>query len=132
MWGRLRDTAERPSTVVVVEGERDRRALTRLGLTAPIALAHRGVALAEVAHRLGKDHRRAILLTDWDRTGGQIARRLGEFLAAEEVEVDLDLRRRIGHALRGEVVHVEGLAGWAIRLAERVGTTWALASGSPG
>jgi 5S rRNA maturation endonuclease (ribonuclease M5) len=62
-----------------------------------------------------------IVLTDWDREGGQLARRLREFLDAEQVPLDLEYRRRLARVLRGELAQVEGLYGWARRLAERQG-----------
>jgi 5S rRNA maturation endonuclease (ribonuclease M5) len=62
-----------------------------------------------------------VVLTDWDVEGGHLARKLREFLEADQLEFDLDFRRRLSVALRGEVAHIEGLAGWARRSAERAG-----------
>jgi 5S rRNA maturation endonuclease (ribonuclease M5) len=121
LWGKLLGESEEAGTVVVVEGERDRRSLRRLGLEGPIVLVHRGETLSGTAHRLLRHSRRVIVLTDWDNEGGQLARRLKEFLEAERLELDLDYRRRFARILRGELVHVEGLHGWARRLAERQG-----------
>ena len=124
LWRRLRDAVQEPGTVVVVEGVRDRRSLSRLGLGGPIVLVHRGASLSHVTHALSSRYSRTILLTDWDRTGGQLSRRLAEFLEADGIDVDVDFRRRLGRTLRGELVHVEGLDTWARHLAERAGTTW--------
>jgi 5S rRNA maturation endonuclease (ribonuclease M5) len=121
LWDRLRTETEEGAAVVIVEGERDRRALRRLGLEGPITLVHRGETLSATAHRLVRGGQRVIVLTDWDGEGGQFARRLKEFLEAEEVPLDLEFRRRFARILRGELVHVEGLHGWARRLAERQG-----------
>ena len=118
LWGRLRAESVLAGTVVVVEGERDRRSLRRLGLSGPIVLVHRGDSLASTAHRLARGSRRVIVLTDWDTEGGHLARRLKEFLEAEPLSFDLEYRRRLSRILRGELVHVEGLHGWARRLAE--------------
>ncbi len=125
LWRRLLDAAREPGTAVVVEGTRDRRSLGRLGLEGSIVLVHRGEPLSQVTHALSSRHARAIVLTDWDRTGGQIARRLAELLTTEGIAIDTDFRRRFGRAVRGELVHVEGLDTWARHLAERAGTTWA-------
>jgi 5S rRNA maturation endonuclease (ribonuclease M5) len=121
LWNRLRHDSLEAGTVVVVEGERDRRALRRLGLTGPVVLIHRGDSLSTTAHRLARRFRRVIVLTDWDNEGGQLARRLKEFLGPEPLDFDLEYRRRLARVLRGELVHVEGLHGWARRLAERQG-----------
>jgi len=121
LWSRLRADSAEPGTVVVVEGERDARSLRRLELTGPIVLVHAGRTLSETAHALAARARRVIVLTDWDTEGGHLAQRLREFLEAEGPVLDLDSRRRLARILRGELVHVEGLYGWARRQAEKRG-----------
>ncbi|MGA8303311.1 MAG: toprim domain-containing protein [Thermoplasmata archaeon] len=121
LWERLRSTSAEPGTIVVVEGERDRTSLRRLGLPGAIVTVHRGRALSGTAHDLVGRSRRVIVLTDWDTEGGHLARRLREFLEAERLILDLEFRRRLARIVRGELVHVEGLYGWARRLAERNG-----------
>jgi 5S rRNA maturation endonuclease (ribonuclease M5) len=121
LWERLRSESAQPGTVVVVEGERDRRSLRRLGLPGPIVKVHRGLGLAGTAHGLVGGSRKVIVLTDWDTEGGHLARRLREFLEAEALTLDLEYRRRLARIVRGELVHVEGLYGWARRIAERNG-----------
>jgi 5S rRNA maturation endonuclease (ribonuclease M5) len=117
LWQRL--LADQEVAVLVVEGERDVRSLRRLGWTGPIEAVHRGKPLAETAERLLRLRRRVVVLTDWDSEGGEIARKLRGFLGT--TEFDLDLRRNLARLLRGELVHVEGLYGWARRTAERLG-----------
>jgi len=119
LWNRLRSESRTPGTVVVVEGERDRRSLRRLGLSGPIVLVHRGHTLSETAHQIAASARRVIILTDWDTEGGHLAQRLKEFLGAGRSGPDLEHRRRLARVLRGELVHVEGLYGWAARTAEK-------------
>ncbi|MGI0129316.1 MAG: toprim domain-containing protein [Thermoplasmata archaeon] len=121
LWERLRAESRQPGTVVVVEGERDRRSLRRLGLPGTIVTVHHGRALAGTAHDLVGHSRRVIVLTDWDTEGGHLARRLKEFLEAERLVLDLEYRRRLARIVRGELVHVEGLYGWVRRIAERNG-----------
>lgn len=123
LWSRLRADSLEPATAVVVEGERDRRSLRRLGLAGPIVLVHRGDSLATTANRLARECRHVIVLTDWDTEGGHLAHRLQEFLGAERLRLDLEYRRRLARIVRGELAHVEGLHGWARRLAERSGAT---------
>ncbi len=123
LWQNFRAQCEAPGTIVVVEGERDRRSVARLGVPARIFVLHGGRTLAESAEELVREGRRVVLLTDWDTEGGHLAHRLTEFLAAERLVLDLDTRRRLARVLRGELVHVEGLYGWARRLAEKQGET---------
>jgi 5S rRNA maturation endonuclease (ribonuclease M5) len=119
LWVRLRSDSQAPGTVVVVEGERDRRSLRRLGLTGPIVLVHRGRTISETAHHLTASARRVIVLTDWDSEGGHLASLLKGFLGTGRSGPDLEYRRRFARILRGELVHVEGLFGWAVRTGEK-------------
>ncbi len=121
VWEALTAAAVEPGTVLVVEGERDRRALRRLGYPGTVVLVHRGATLSELTQALAGRHRRVILLTDWDAEGGDLARRLRGFLASGPARLDLEYRRRLARVLRGEVTHVEGLFAWARRMAERSG-----------
>jgi len=123
LWGRLLDEADGPRAVIVVEGERDRTAIRRLGWTGPVVVVHRGRPISATAHGLVASQGKVIVLTDWDTEGGHLARRLRDFLEAESVRLDLDYRRRLARLLRGELTHVEGLFGWARRQAERRGET---------
>ncbi|MGP8072897.1 MAG: toprim domain-containing protein [Thermoplasmata archaeon] len=123
LWQRLRIASAEPGTVVLVEGERDRRSVQRLGLTGPVLTVHRGRTLSETAQNLLHKASRVVILTDWDTEGGHLAHRLTEFLQPERLHLDLETRRRLARVLRGELVHVEGLYGWARRLAESEGDT---------
>ena len=119
LWVRLRSDSRAPGTVVVVEGERDRRSLRRLGLEGTILLVHRGRTISETAQHLAASARHVIVLTDWDAEGGHLAHRLREFLGTGRSGPDLEYRRRLARILRGELVHVEGLYGWAVRTGEK-------------
>jgi 5S rRNA maturation endonuclease (ribonuclease M5) len=123
LWQELLGEAESPGTVVLVEGERDRAALHALGVSGRIVLVHHGQSLSGVAREITEAGRRVIVLTDWDVEGGRLAQRLRELLHDGRLELDLDYRRRLARTLRGEIVHVEGLSGWANRMAQKVGLT---------
>lgn len=121
LWRRFREETEETGSVVLVEGEHDRRSLRALGLRATVVTVHAGRPLAGVARALSGRHGTVIVLTDWDRTGGTLARSLKALLEVEGRRADVEWRRRLARAVRGELVHVEGLARWAHRLAERAG-----------
>ncbi len=123
LWKRLQFESQVKGTVLLVEGERDRQSLGKLGIAGPIVLVHQGRSLARTAQELATQGSRVIILTDWDVEGGHLAQRLRLLLEAGSMSVDLDQRRRLALALRGEVVHVEGLARWAQRNAERLGAS---------
>jgi 5S rRNA maturation endonuclease (ribonuclease M5) len=121
LWEALcRESVDR-RTIVVVEGERDRAALRALGLPGAVVLVHRGRSLSRRAEELGKPGTTLIVLTDWDVEGGHLAQRLRLLLSPGPARVDLEFRRRFALILHGEVAHVEGLAGWARRTAEKAG-----------
>ena len=92
LWSALITESGKAGTVILVEGDRDRVSLRALGIHGPILLIHRGVRLGTLAHDLTRASRRAIVLTDWDATGGQLAQRLRDFLAPGPVVVDLEFR----------------------------------------
>jgi 5S rRNA maturation endonuclease (ribonuclease M5) len=119
LWVHFRSDSRAPGTVVVVEGERDRRSLRRLGIDGTILLVHRGRTISETAQLLAATARRVIVLTDWDTEGGHLAQRLKEFLGSGRSGPDLEYRRRLARIVRGELVHVEGLYGWARRTGEK-------------
>ncbi len=121
VWRRLLDEEDDGRCVVVVEGERDRRSVRRLGWTGPVLAVHGGRTLSSTAHRLVRGREKAIVLTDWDTEGGHLAHRLKEFLEAESIAFDLSYREKLARILRGDLVHVEGLYGWARRQAEAEG-----------
>ncbi len=121
VWQQLLGEADEDQAVVVVEGERDVRSIRRLGWKGEVTVVHRGHTLAETAHALEGRARRVIVLTDWDSEGGELARRFRGFLGPKTL--DLDYRRKLARVLRGELVHVEGLYGWARRNAERLGAS---------
>jgi 5S rRNA maturation endonuclease (ribonuclease M5) len=132
LWLRLLRELDGPETVILVEGSRDRRSLEGLGIHAPIRIVHAGTSLADVAASLSQRAQRVVVLTDWDRAGGQLAHRLEQLAKDGRRRVDLETRRELARALRGEIVHVEGLLRWAERKVQQFGFSldeWLLAAG---
>ena len=87
---RLLSELKEDGRVKVVEGERDKKALEYFGIT-NIKMIH-GSSLAKLAGSVKGD---VILLTDFDRTGGMLTKRLCELFKNESIHVDLDYRREI-------------------------------------
>ncbi len=121
LWQRLLSEEDDGRSVIVVEGERDRLSVRRLGWNGPVVAVHAGRTLSQTAQQLVELRGKAIVLTDWDTEGGHLAHRLREFLEAEQIDLDLAYRQQLARILRGELVHVEGLYGWARRQAEAEG-----------
>jgi len=112
---------ENLSVVVIVEGERDVAALRELGLSGEIVTVHRGRSLVQVADDIAADHDEVIVLTDWDRTGGTLARRISTYLEGLSVSCDLEVRRRLARIAGGEIRTVEGLPALRRNLERRAG-----------
>src|SRR3989304_4613501 len=71
----LEDLSERDRTApVIVEGERDRKALEALGIRGDIRVVNRGTSLFRLCEDLAREDRGAIILTDWDERGGRLPR----------------------------------------------------------
>src|SRR3990172_15836 len=104
---------------VVVEGERDVKALRALGLAGEIVTLHRGVTVFHFCERLAADHRQVVILTDWDVRGGQLARLLRDGLAANGVKYDDDLRARLAALCQKDIKAGENLQTDVGRLAPR-------------
>jgi len=104
---------------VIVEGERDAKALRAIGLAGEIVTLHRGVTVFNFCERLAAHQRRVVILTDWDLRGGQLARRLRDGLAANGVAYDDDLRARLAALCQKDIKAVEDLHTYMERLAPR-------------
>jgi 5S rRNA maturation endonuclease (ribonuclease M5) len=118
----MRSSVEEDGAVFLVEGERDRNALVGLGFSPrSVLLVHQGVTLSHLVEDVVRKGRLVILMTDWDRAGGELAHRLTRLFDDGRVKLDLDFRRRLARAVRGETQHVEAVLAWAEREAKRAG-----------
>ena len=88
---------------IIVEGARDRRALRELGIPGKIYTIHEPIdVLAEKIAVTGA--RRAIILTDYDRTGRALAGKLKRMLMNEGVTPDFEIRRELKHLIGLEFI----------------------------
>jgi 5S rRNA maturation endonuclease (ribonuclease M5) len=95
---------------VLVEGQRDERALRRLGfkghMTSLSSVRRRGMGAFD-------DMRKVVILTDLDREGAVLASRYLKMLTHEGVRASLAERRRLKHASKGVFLHIENLSRFA-------------------
>jgi len=104
---RLRDMLH--DHVVLVEGNKDVAALRNLGIEGDIFCVQSGggpVRAAEYVWRSGKE---AIILTDWDRRGGNLAHSLRENLVSLGVGYDDTVRSDLAFYTRIYSKDVESL-----------------------
>lgn len=101
---------------ILVEGRRDAVALAHLGIGGRIELLNRGVPLLKLCEDLAGLHASIVILVDWDAKGDELAERLAAGLRRGQVEVDLELRKRLRRLTRGAVQSVEELAAFHRRV----------------
>ena len=101
---------------VIVEGVRDVAALRKLGITKNVTQFNKGKSVFRFCEDLSKRSESAIILTDWDRRGGQLARMLKEGLAANGVKVNDKIRIQIVILSKKEVKDIESLPTFIDRL----------------
>ena len=99
-------------------------ALRELGLQGEVFPLNSGVSMFNLAEAFSRRHRRAIILTDWDRRGGQLCRLLMDAFEANGVKYDVDLRARLTLLCRKDIKDVESLAAHVERLARQVDGGW--------
>ena len=115
----LDELLEKNRTVpVIVEGEWDRRALRSLGVSGDIRVVNTGGTLLSLAESIAREHREAVILTDWDVRGGRIARQLRDVLEACGVRYDDDIRARLAVLCRKDIKDVESLHRFVDRVAD--------------
>ncbi|HUL39607.1 MAG TPA: toprim domain-containing protein [Methanomassiliicoccales archaeon] len=102
--------------VVLVEGHKDRAALTVLGVDGEVWQIQGPSPIFSTAERLSSEGKPAIILTDWDRKGGQLARLLREALRANGVRYDDDLRMRLVLLVKADIKDIESLPAFFTRL----------------
>ncbi|UCC94068.1 MAG: DNA primase [Thermoplasmata archaeon] len=105
-----------PGVAIIVEGHRDVASLTGLGVPPPIIKLNQGVSLLNLAEDLAREYDAFIVLTDWDRKGGQLASRLEAHFRSTGASVDVDTRRRLKMTLPYQIHDIESLQGHVERL----------------
>lgn len=104
------------SIPIIVEGAQDVAALRRLGIHRNVLAFNRGMSLFSFAEMVSRRHREAIVLTDWDRRGGQLARTLREALHANGVSVNDRHRTQIVILSKKEIKDIQSLPRFVERL----------------
>lgn len=93
--------------VVIVEGMKDVEALQQLGVRRTDML-NKYPSIVDMADALAeRGVRRAVVLTDYDRAGRRLARKIGLALYSVGIRVDWQLRAELRRVFR--ITHVENL-----------------------
>jgi dTMP kinase len=113
----LEDLRERPDdAVILVEGQKDKDALIELGVGGEVWQIKGGNSIFNIAEELAHNGKSAIILTDWDRKGGQLCRALRIALTANGVPFDDSIRMRLVQIAKKEVKDIEGLPTLYLKL----------------
>ena len=102
---------------ILVEGDKDIEALNRLEIPGKIISVNAGMSLTDFCDCIANKYNKIIILTDWDRRGGQICHTIIKNLEGR-VNCDTNYRKII--AKNSMIRTVEGLPSWIEKLKEKV------------
>jgi len=94
---------------IIVEGKKDVAALRLLGCSGVIITVNKGVSLTEFCDRIAQTYNTVILLTDWDRKGGSLCKRMMRLLKGRVI---YNTTYRDIFAKYAMTRKVEGLPSW--------------------
>jgi dTMP kinase len=113
----LDDLKERSQDeVILVEGQKDRAALAVLGVDGDVRQVQGPGTVFALAEELAREGKRVIILTDWDRRGGQLAQLLRDGLKANGVRFDDELRMKLAVLLKKDIKDIESLPAFFTRM----------------
>ena len=107
-------------STIIVEGQKDRESLRIMGITGPIeCLQSSRQSPVGFVERLG-DAKRIIVLTDFDREGISLAKKLSRTLIAHSLHVNMVLWKNLRELTRSEVRSIEELPKYLERLQNKI------------
>ncbi|MCG2828865.1 toprim domain-containing protein [Methanothermobacter sp. K4] len=101
---------------ILIEGRKDEEALRELGVEGPfIKVSGSMMGLSEIALRAASASR-VIILTDFDRKGSELAKRLYTDIQSLGANPDLRIRRRLMGMTRRYIKDIQSLPSYIERL----------------
>ena len=97
---------------VVVEGKRDTFALRSLGYIGNIVELNDGRSVLSTVEHLARKlgvSGNFVIMTDWDRTGGRLAKQLKEYGESTDLHPDLTVRRNLALLCSKDISCIEEL-----------------------
>lgn len=101
--------------IIVVEGRKDAESLRMLGIKGEIRLASQQ-PLLEFTELLSKSGKEIVLLTDWDKKGGIVARKIIRYLLNYGIMPNTDIRSRIRALVKKRIKDIESLNNYVKKL----------------
>ena len=115
----LDELRNRPNgCVILIEGKKDQVALALLNVEGEMVQVQGARGIFRLAEGLSRDKKTAIIMTDWDRKGGQLAGLLRNALNANQVKFNDTLRSRLSKIAKKEIKDVESLPSFVSFLAQ--------------
>ncbi|MBU3901784.1 MAG: DNA primase [Candidatus Thermoplasmatota archaeon] len=102
---------------VIVEGKKDEETLRKLCLKGRI-IRIRG-SISRLCEEISREHKKVIILSDWDKKGGELCRRLKKYLNANTVKYDDRIRAELTEVCKKEIKDVESLITYVENLRRR-------------
>jgi len=109
--------------VLLVEGNKDVAALKNIGIEGDIFCVQVGGGPVKAAEYVWRTGKKALILTDWDRRGGNLAHTLRENLTSLGVEYDDTVRSDLAFLTRTYCKDVESLDSVIANLERETGRT---------
>ena len=108
---------ENKTIPILVEGDKDIEALHKLRISGKIIRLNRGISITNFCDIIAKRHNKIIILTDWDKKGGQLCYKLKKNLIGR-VDCNTDYRKKI--AQKTTIKTVEGLPSWIETIRKKI------------
>ena len=103
-------------SLIVVEGQKDRRSLREIGINGPIlCLQSSRRNTVEFAENL-TGTKKVVVLTDFDREGISLGKKLSRILNSQNLKVNMILWKNLRELTRSEVRSIEELPKYLERL----------------
>ena len=102
---------------ILVEGEKDLEALNNLNIMGIILILNKGISLINYCDLIAKKYNKIVILTDWDKKGGQLCYKLKKNLNGR-VKCDTDFRKKIAQITT--IKTVEGLPSWIETIRKKI------------
>ena len=101
---------------IIVEGMRDIDALKSLGISNNVVSLSKGMSIFAFCERLAREWDAVLILTDWDRKGGRLARKLREALMANGAKPVETVRTQLAFLAKKDIKDIESLPTFVRRL----------------
>ena len=111
-FNRILDSLNDQDSPVVVEGHSDTLALRSLGYHGEVIELNDGKSVLSTVEKLAQKLGTSgifVIMTDWDRTGGRLAKQLKEYGESSDLVPDLRIRRNLSLLCSKDITCIEEL-----------------------